>query len=365
VLEVASNVMYASGHLIYVRGSVLVAQRFNTSSLQVDGPAIPLVDDVRMDERFSRGVFAVSENGVLVCMTGNNQTRMQLRWLDRSGKRVGDVGTPADYTYGGTPNISPDGKSAVIAIANRDRGTSDVWLVDLASGRRRKLTVDTNDHPYGTWLPGGRSVAVTSNDGNAGGVDAVAIDGTSTRRIVSGSSFNWPTSAFGGVLLYSPEAGFAGDIVSVPVSGDGAEPEGLVGSKADEAGAQFSPSGRFVAYVSNETGRLEVFVVAFSSQGGRWQVSQSGGQQPRWSRDGRELFYIDRENYLVSVEVEESGAGFQIGAARKLFQFYAGTGFWRYDVAPDGRFLVTAPLEEDLASPVTVITDWTRIVQSR
>ncbi|MDH5271084.1 MAG: protein kinase [Candidatus Krumholzibacteria bacterium] len=366
VLELASNVIYASGHLVYVRGTVLVAQRFNPSTRVVEGPAVPLVDDVRMDERFSRGVFAASGNGVLVCMTGNNQTRTQLRWLDRSGKRVGEVGEPADYTYGGTPNISPDGRNAVLAIANRERGTSDVWIVELESGRRRKLTVDTIDHPFAVWLPGGRSVAVTSNDRDNSGIDAVAVDGTWMRRIVPGDDFTWPMSGFGDVLLYSPEPlSYATDIFSVSISGADAEPTPFATAKADEFQPQFSPDGRLVAYVSNETGREDVFVATFPPSGGRWQVSPAGGTQPRWRRDGRELYYMDPENYLVAVEVDAGDAGFQMGAAHRLFQYHAGTGFWRYDVAHDGRFLVTAPLEEDLASPVTLITDWPRIVQSR
>ncbi|HEX5131916.1 MAG TPA: hypothetical protein VFX92_05455, partial [Candidatus Krumholzibacteria bacterium] len=368
VLEVASNVMYASGHLVYVRGTVLVAQRFDPSSLQVEGPAVPLVDDVRMDERFSRGVFAVSANGVLVCMTGNNLTRTQLRWLDRTGKPMGDVGEPADYTYGGTPNISPDGKSAVFAIANRDRGSSDVWIMDLASGRRRKLTVDTADHPFAVWLPGGTSAAVTTQTPGNGGIDAVAVDGTQTRRLVTEPGFSWPLTAWGDFLIYAPEIGglnFATDLFSISIAKPDAGPQPFVTTKADESSAQFRSDGRFVAYVSNETGRLDVFVTTFPPSGGRWQVSPKGGDQPRWSRDGRELFFIDPENYLVSVEVEESTSGFQMGASHQLFQFYAGTGFWRYDVAPDGRFLVIMPIKEDLESPVTLITDWTRKMGGR
>ncbi len=367
VLEVASNVIYASGYLMYVRGTVLVAQRFDAGALKVTGPAVPLVDDVRMDERFSRGVFAASSNGVLVCMTGNNQTRTQLRWLDRSGHVLANVGDPADYTYGGKPSISPDGRSAALAIANRERGVSDVWLVDLASGRRRKLTVDTADHPDAVFLPDGRTVAVTTNDPGNGGIDAIAIDGTRSWRIVPSSDFAWPHSAWGTVLLYSPENSsdrLASDIFAVPVAGG--EPKVFVASKAQEFSAQFSPDGKFVAYTSDETGRGEVFVQTFSQSGGRWQVSQAGGSEPRWNRNGRELFYVDPQNYVVAVDVETSATGFQTGAAKKLFQFHGAGGQCRYDVAPDGqRFLVTAPLEEDLASPVTLITDWTRKVETR
>jgi serine/threonine protein kinase/Tol biopolymer transport system component len=363
VLEVASNVAHASGHLLYIRGGVLVAQRFDAGSLKVDGAAVPLVDDARMDERFSRGVFAVSNNGVLVCMTGSDQTRTQLRWLDRTGKPLGDVGEPADYTYGGTPHISPDGKSTVMPIANRDRGVSDVWLVDLASGRRRKLTVDTDDHPGAQWLPGGRSVVVSTNLAtSSGSLDEIQFDGAQS-RIAVGANFLWPESAAGSHLLYSfTSETTASDIFLVSLAGKG-EPAPFAATKAAESSAQFSPDGRFVVYATNETGRPEVFVAAFPQPGGRWQVSQGGGVEPRWSRDGRELFYVDPQNQLVSVEVETNHNGFQLGGARPLFQWHGAGGLWRYDVSPDGsRFLVTAPLEEDLASPVTVITDWTRRV---
>ena len=367
VLEVASNVAYASGHLLYVRGRVLVAQRFDPGSLTVTGPAIPLVDDVRMDERFSRGVFAASTNGVLVCMTGNTQSRTQLRWLDRTGRALDDVGEPADYTYGGTPSISPDGRSAVLPIANLDRGTSDVWLVDLTTGRRRKITVDTDDHPAAIWLPDGRSVAVTTRTAGPGGLDVLAIDGTQSRRIVSTPDFTWPQSACGDRILFwiQDPAGQRLDVVLqlISLSGNGnAQP--FIATKSGDT-AQFSPDGRWVAYMSEETGRPDVYVAAFPQPGGRWQVSQTGGTEPRWNRNGRELFFIDLQNNLVSVDVEASAAGFQPGAARKLFQFHGAGGLWRYDVSPDGeRFLVTDPLDEDLASPVTLITDWPRKLET-
>ncbi len=206
VLEVASNVIYASGHLVYIRGTILVAQPFDTGSLRTTGPAVPLVNDARMDTRFSRGVFAASENGVLLCMTGNNLSRSQLRWLDRSGRNLGDVGEPADYTYGGTPQLSPDGRSAVLPIANTDRGTSDVWLVDLDSGRRRKVTVDVDDHPGVCWVPDGKSVVVMTSSRSGYGLDVLSIDGTQSRRIIPGDNFIWPQSTWGDLILYIPQS---------------------------------------------------------------------------------------------------------------------------------------------------------------
>jgi tRNA A-37 threonylcarbamoyl transferase component Bud32 len=367
LMEVASNIAYASGHLVYIRGGVLVAQRFDTGKLAVEGPAVPLVDDARMDTRFSRGVFAVSENGVLICMTGRDQTRTQLRWLDRTGKPLGDVGEPADYTYGGTPCISPDGRSTVMPIANVDRGVSDVWIVDLATGRRQKLTVDTLDHPGAHWLPDSRSAVVSTNTTTGeGSLEAIQFDGTQTNVVRSGENFLWPESIVGDRLLYvidSPQN--RGEIFLASLSGK-TKPEPFMATRADEECAQFSPDGRFVAYVSNETGRPEVFVAAFPQPGGRWQASQSGGVEPRWNRNGRELFFVDPSNHVVSLDVEFGAGGFRAGATRPLFQWHGAAGQWRYDVAPDGnRFLVAAALEEDLARPVTILTDWTRKVEGR
>jgi serine/threonine protein kinase/Tol biopolymer transport system component len=368
LVEVASNVVYASGHLLYIRGGVLVAQPFDPSALAVTGPAVPLVDDARMDERFSRGVFAASANGVLVCMTGKDQTRTQLRWLDRSGHPLGDIGEPADYTYGGAPQMSPDGRFAAMPILNRDRGNSDVWTIDLTTGRRRKLTVDMKDHPAAAWVFDGKAVVVATMEQAKGSLDLVDLDGSNAGRLVTVQDYVWPQSSRDGFFLYTAEhsgtrsesdllaVGLAGDRAVVPVAnGPGGESDG-----------QFSPDGRLVAYMSDETGRGEIFVAAFPQPGGRWQVSQDGGAEPRWRRDGRELFYVDPENYLVCIDVERSATGFQTGAVRRLFQFHGAGGPWRYDVSPAGdRFLVTVPLEGDLASPVTLITDWTRKLAQR
>jgi Tol biopolymer transport system component len=280
---------------------------------------------------------------------------------------LGDVGEPADYTYGGTPCISPDGKSSVMPIANVDRGVSDVWIVDLATGRRQKLTVDTLDHPGAHWLSDSRSAVVSTNTTTGeGSLEAIQFDGTQANVVRPGKDFLWPESIAGDRLLYvidSPNNG--GEIFLASLSGK-TKPEPFMATPADEQCAQFSPDGRFVAYVSDETGRPEVFVAAFPQPGGRWQASQSGGVEPRWNRNGRELFFVDPSNHVTSLEVELGASGLRAGAARPLFQWHGAAGQWRYDVSPDGnRFLVAAALEDDLARPVTIVTDWMRKVENR
>ena len=369
VIEVASNVQYASGYILYVREGVLVAQHFDPNTFAVSGPALPLIDEARMDERFSRAVFSVSDNGVLVCMTGKNQTRTQLEWLDRKGTLVAKIGEPADYTYGGIPELSADNAEAVIPIANRERGTSDVWIVDLATGRRRRLTVDQDDHPSAIWSTRGRVVVATTRSGDRrANVSVLTSDGVSERMLSVREDFVWPRSISpdGNVLLLDGSASSQTrqNVVAISTLGDTTRTV-LTSGEGVQNLPQFSPDGHFFAYQSDETGRFEVYVAAYPS-GARWQVSQEGGFQARWRADGRELFFFDRDNYLNAIAVTLRPGVFEAGASTRLFQLHGNGGGWCYAVSRDAsRFLVTQPLPEDLALPVTIITDWTRLVASK
>jgi eukaryotic-like serine/threonine-protein kinase len=370
VLEVASNVAYASGCLLYIREGVLVAQKFDPKTFNVSGGAVPLVEDPRWDERFSRAVYAVSDNGVLVCMTGRNQTRTQLQWIDRSGALIATIGEPADYTYGGTPELSPDGVYSVMPIANRERGTSDIWIVDLTNGRRRRLTVDQEDHSYSIWHPGGGKVLVSTGAAVTATFSWYTMDGAELESVAyGGQGFVWPRSVSPDgrtVLLDAPDVGRGKETDMELVSFDGDKrATAILPGEGIQAKGQFSPSGRFFAYQSDESGRFEVYVAAYPS-GGKWQVSQEGGSEARWRDDERELFYVDRDNFIVSVEITTADGTFDAGSTNRLFPFHGAGGEFRYDVSADGkRFLVTSALAENLALPVTVITDWTRKVASR
>jgi len=369
VVGVASNVVYAAGHLLYAREGSLVAQPFDTGRLATTGPTVPLVEDLQWDERFSRGVFAASRNGVLAFMTGKARTRTQLLWLDRSGRRLERVGEAADYTYGGTPAISPDGGRAAMGILNPERGNSGIWIVDLATGRRRKLTVDDADHPGCAWSHDGRRVVVDQGAAGQQPVPLVlrTVDGPGVDTVTMRAGWLWPRSASpdGRFILFDVNPGITSDILAAPVSGKG-PPIPVAAGPAYELTGQFSRDGRLVAYTSDESGRDEVYVVSFPVPGGKWQVSQDGGSEPRWSRDGRELFYVDRENWISSVGVVASPSGFETGAVRQLFQLHTAGGDWRYDVSPDGsRFLVTVPQEEKASPTVSLMTNWPALLRKK
>ncbi len=362
VVGVASNVVYASGHLLYVRQSVLMAQPFDAKRLRVNGAAVSLLPDVRMDERFSRGVFSASQNGILACMVGKASTRSQLLWVDRTGKRLGAVGEPATYFFGGAPEVSPDGTRAAITIVNEMRGQSDVWIVDLTSGSRRQLTVGEIDHYACSWGSDGHRVFMNSLTRPNAALSFCASDGSAyrdldLRGVVGQDLIPWDESRDGRYLLVTRNPG--ADILALPLEGQDKVLE-LAAGPTNENWPQFSPDGRFVSYASDQSGRDEVYAATFPQSDARWQVSQNGGVEPRWSRDGRELLFFDRDNHLNAVEVRPDAATFEPGASRTLFQLHGAGGSWRYDTAPDGsRFLVSVPVEEEASRGIVLITNWT------
>ena len=372
LIEIASSVAYASGHLVYVKQGVLVAQRFDPGRLELEGDAVPLAKDVRMDTRFSRGQFTVSSEGTLAYVAGALASQAILEWRGRDGKPLQTLGDPADFFANGVPHISPDGRSAVVVIVGAN-GKSDVWRVNLESGLRSRVTIDDdNDHFGGTWSPDGARLAINGGDREGNdwvGITAADGSGSVTRVFESKRALPYPLvfSRDGRQLFvgYNDRKSPENKVVVVDLGG-GRPPAPLTDRPGFTANPVLSPDGRFVAYSNDGSGRDEIYVAPYPGGGRLWQVSQSGGVEPRWSRDGKELFYIDRDNWLQSVAVNASGDSFEAGAVRPLFRLAAGWYLWRYDVAPGAtKFLVCPRLDDGTRSGATLVTDWTSNLTSR
>jgi len=366
LMEVASNALYASGRLLYVDQGALVARRFDPDRLRIEGDPFTLIEDMRMDERFSFGVFSSSREGTLVFQTGKAQTRSAMTWMDRSGKTLGVLGEPAQYFNGGSVQISPDGRRTTLAIVNPDTGLSDIYLGDLIRGSWSRFTFGPADSFVALWFPGGDRIAFEEGmPGRNYEIRAKSASGLGQEEVLAkGNSFTLPSSVSpdGRYLIYEqdPSAAVGGDVFLVDLKGD-RTPKPLLASPADEGLAKLDPSGRFMAYTSNESGRLEVYVTAFPQLGGKWQVSQNGGTEPRWRGDGKELFFFDPENRLLAAPINTTGPNFQSGTPAFLFQARSmgARSLWRYDVTSDGqRFLVNTPVREATPSPLTLQLNW-------
>ncbi|MDA2927732.1 hypothetical protein MYX78_10980, partial [Acidobacteria bacterium AH-259-G07] len=364
LLSANLNAAYAEpGYLLFMRESTLMAQPFDKKGLELTGEPFPLAENVdRNEHSFSTAAFfSVSENGVLTYRSGTGLSRTQLVWFDREGKRLGPVGEPADYS---NHELSPDGKRVAVGLLDPETQTRDIWLFDLARGTSSRLTFDAADDLNPVWSPDGTRVAFTSDRKGQRDIYQKMASGTGQDELLleSGeqkSVTDW--SADGRFLLYNaPNPQTSGDVWMLPLSEEG-KPTPFLQQSFNEREAQFSPDGRWVTYTSNESGTRQVFVQPFPATGGKWQISTQGGVQPRWRRDGKELFYIAGSN-LMAVEVNTRGSSLEAGIPKVLFEApFAYLGRRNaYVVSADGRrFLIITPVEQAASSPITVVLNWT------
>ena len=306
---------------------------------------------------------------MLAFLSGRQRDLSQLVWRDRSGRRLGELGTPGIVSgYGGLA-LSRDGRLA--AVARVDDGTSeaDIWLYDLERGGESRL-VRPGDDGNPVFAAEGGQMYFGSTSGNVGVLMRRDLKSGSETQLFSeaAGSYIVPLASVrdGAAMLYTaPKADGESDLLLRPTAGEERRTS-VVGTPADELDGQVSPDGRWLAWASDESGRYEVFVAPFpDARGSRFQVSRDGGTQPRWHPTGAELFFKTPDNVLTAVPVEASGSTFSVGTSTALFRIVEFTG-WTYAVAPDGeRFLVRERLAERDASPITLLTDWGSLVTRR
>jgi eukaryotic-like serine/threonine-protein kinase len=355
LLNSDSNAIFASGHLLFLRQNVLVAQPFDLQRLELTGEAVPIADQVASDVR-SLGLFSVSQTGLLTYLDGSLSTQRQLTWVDRSGKRLGDVLGPDLYI---NPVLSPDGKRLTFLLG---ASAIDVWLYDLASEVKTRLTFGSpgkESNAFNTWSPDGRSLAYLSYGAGKYSIHRKLLDGTGNDEVLLESSetrpvpFSW--SPDGKLLAYHQLRQGVRSIWMLPLTGE--HKQFLFLESAYRP--QFSPDGKWLAYCSDETGRAEVFIVPFPGPGGKRQVSTDSGCQVRWRKDGKELFFLSNDKKLMSADVRTSDSSFQIAALRPLFETHIeDISSYNYDIAPDGqRFICNYTLEQSTAE-ITLIVNW-------
>lgn len=342
--------------LLYVRGSTLVAQSFDPDKATLAGDAIPVAEQVATVG--PGGGFSVSQNGFLAYRRALPPTSTELTWFDRNGKKLGTVGEEAVYT---NPALSPDGKRLAVGRLDPAVGTRDIWVIDLARNVSSRFTFDKADDTNPVWSPDGSRIAYSS--GRKGPNDRQlfwkAAGGAGAEQPLLENSDNkaledW--SPDGKLLLYNIASQ---SIAAVPVSGDRKQVPVLKADFKQDHG-RVSPDGHWIAYVSRESGRDEIFVQNFPPSGGKWQISNTGATEPSWRRDGKELYFISGSKF-EAVEVKASGANFEAGIPKDLFEVQLDTTNRRnrYVATPDGqRFLfVTIPKRVDTV-PFVVVQNW-------
>jgi Tol biopolymer transport system component len=367
LLQAESAVSYASGHLVFARDEVLMAQPFDLETRQTTGEAFPVAEHVATEgSRYTAA--SVSNDGTLVYAPASTSlTGAQLTWFDRAGRALGTVGEPAPYL---NLALSPDDRRVAVALSTGNPGNLDIWLLDIARNVRSRLTFDSGADGSPVWSPDGtriafeskrppqvaiRQVLVSGADG-----DTALFEGSTTSGSITIDAAPYSWSADGRYIAYTQRSSATtSDLWVLPLFGD-RRPLPVVASNVLESSGDFSPDGRWIAYTATETGQPNVFVQAFPGPGAKHQVSRDGGGYPTWRRDGKELFYLAPDNTLVAVPVDGTDV-LTFGAQHPLFQSTATrlNTSRGYAVTKDGqRFLLNARPQHASSEPLTVVVNW-------
>jgi Tol biopolymer transport system component len=348
------------GHLVFARGGALYAVAFDEKSLSIRGAPTRVAQGVATDVGSGAVQFSIATtSGAAIWAPGGNTASYRLVWVDRSGAEAAVPIPDAPYNE---IRLSPDGKR--VALVGGEGGISDLWVADLTRGTVTRLTVgDYVSNPV--WTPDGTRIIYGT--GARGGTEQRWLiawkpaDGSrDAETLVKGDRGRYPydVTADGRSLVYSAirDDGSGEDLFLLPLAAE-RTPKLLVGGPFAKKEGAISPDGRWLAYVSTEQGGAStVFVRPFPDGDGRWQISTPSGYEPRWSPDGRELFYrFTQTLYRVAIDTRN---GFTAGRPEPLFDRVAsGSGIGTYSLSPDGRRFLTPRAPEGRGSLRTIYLD--------
>jgi dipeptidyl aminopeptidase/acylaminoacyl peptidase len=351
-----------SGHLLFVLQGTLFAQSLDPVRLELTGNAHPVAERVSYSGAAGVAALSASAAGPIAYRSGPTGGNRQLVWFDRAGKESGKIRIPesSGATY---LSVSPDERR--VAMQRTTNGNTDIWLLELGRDAVTRFTSNTVPDIAPIWSPHGDSVAFSSIGRGTFDLFQKRIGAAAEEELLVTDQPKQATdwSRDGRYLLYrSADPKSDWDIWALPFDGD-KKPFPVVKTDFEERDAQFSPNGKWIAYQSNESGRFEVYVQPFPGPGSKYLVSTNGGAQVRWSRDGKELFYISLDGQLTAVPFESSSGGEPAKIGKPVALFFAPVGSVQdiglpsYTVLGDHRFLIDALVEEP-ASPITVILNW-------
>jgi serine/threonine-protein kinase len=358
LIEGASFARFSpTGHLVYARGGQLISAPFDARTLEVIGPSVPLSLPVTTHAAHGTAHFAVSRGGSIVLVPPVPPPERTLIWVDRNGWTRPLTESRRAYV---DPRLSPDGKRLAVTVRV---GTAYLWIYDLERDSFTRLSTGPEEDAA-NWTPDGERVSFRSR-GKGPYVAWRAADGSGeAEKLTSGAAtalrHSW--SPDGKWLAFDdrhPESGQ--DIWLLPLEGE-RRARVFLQTRADERAGDFSLDGRWLVYISNESGRFEVYVRPFPGPGGKWQISTDGGSDPRWARNGREIFYRAGDRMMaVEVDTERS---LRLSKPKMLFEGRNWSG--GYDVTADGqRFLMIRSEEEPAPTRIHVVLDWAEELKAK
>jgi hypothetical protein len=356
-----SRTVYSgTGHLLFVREGSILAQPFDLRTATPSGEPVAVAGPAHY-HRAGDAAFDISNNGVLVYRPGSGLQASRLVLFDRHGREVRAI-TPDGYYK--RPVFSPDGQRLAAERYDSQFGKSDVWVYDLARGSALQLTSGDAPDVRPTWSPDGRRIAFSSRRRDTFDIYVKTVDAADSEQLVDASPGDKLVDHWSPADKTLAVTVTRSGLWTFPLA-PGAKPTLVRGSTGtDPWQSEFSPDGRWIAYVSSERPTPDVFVEPVPSTGERWQVSGQGGSDPHWRGDGRELIYLAPDGRLLGVSITP-GPRWHAGAPYVLFRVTVPELLGPTDVtlSRDGRFIVVNTLlEAPHVPPIHVIVNWTQLL---
>ena len=352
-----------SGHLVYVHNATLFAVPFDSKRLEVTGQPAPVVEGVATNPDRGGAQFSVSDSGTLLYVAGSaTNLNLSIYWMDAAGKFTPLRETSGDYN---NPAVSPDGKRLAVDISNGSR--RDIWVYEWGRDTLTRLTFAGEQNYFPVWTPDGQRIVYASEEqGAVTNLWWIRADGGGDVQRLTESKYMqypWSWSPDGKTLAFMQENfGTGWDVMTLPVEGSEksgwkpGQPKPFLNTLSSETDPSFSPDGRWIAYLSDESGTFEVYVRPFPGPGGKWQISTGRGDSPEWSRNGKELFYKTQGQKIMVVSYTSAGGSFHADKPRLWSpgQFTDRGVHINFSVHPDGkRFAVLKAGNAETPPPPT------------
>ena len=356
ILAAVSNVQWVDpDYLVFVRDGILVGQRFDLGSAHVVGEPFSIAEPIDYHYSTARAEFATSRNGNVAYQSHTDMSR--LTWSDRRGTRTGEIGTPGNYQ---SIRLSPEGRRVLFDRLRSGVGSADLWVSDLARGGETRLTSDMGSEAYPVWMRDGLGVAFMADCGGPPHLFRKNLENGSEDALLPAGRLQQPAdvSPDGKTLAFEQRTPLGNsDIMTLSLDAPG-QPAVLLGSPFDEIQMQFSPDGHAAAFLSDESGRHELYVAAFPAMTPKLRVSSGGGRSPRWNPAGRELLYLTNDEHLVAVPVRTKPL-LELGTPATLFAVPERASWRDFGMSADGQQLLSISLVGRASEqPITVVLNW-------
>lgn len=364
VLLAQSQAMYAPpGYLLFAREGTLMVQRFDQSKLELTDEPLAIVGGLEHVTPSASAMFSVSADGSVLSWLEAINTKAEVGWFDRAGRKIAPILSGRDYLQ---PRLSPDGKLLAVVVPDPDSGNRDIWLKNLITGELTRFTSNPANDWHPVWSPDGAFLAFASDRTPHSSIYRKPVHGNDVESLVMSADENVFPDDYardGSSLLYHQDNSAQRTIAIwlKPLTGS-STPREVARNSFDQRDGRLSPDGKSVAYVSNESGTAEVYVKPLDGAT-KVRVSMAGGSHPEWSHDGRELFYLNGASELMSAAVDRAG-GIEVANQHALFRTCYGAhnllgSESPYDVSADGqRFVFACRITGDKEPAITVQVGW-------